>query len=95
MRLRVTDNQGAPDDSDPLTITAQTPGGGGPTYSQQVLADTPAAYWRLGEASGTTAADSSGANRTGRYLNTPTLGQPGALAGDSTRPPPSTAPTST
>ena len=64
VRLRVTDNQGAPDDSDPLTITAQPPGGS--TYSQQVLADTPASYWRLGEASGTTAADSSGANRTGQ-----------------------------
>ena len=80
VRLRITDNQGAPDDSDPLTITAQPPGGS--TYSQQVLADTPASYWRLGEASGTTAADSSGANRTGSYLNTPTLGLPGALSGD-------------
>ena len=81
VRLRVTDNQGASDDSDPVTITAQSPGGS-LTYSQQILSDSPAAYWRLGEASGTTAADSSGANRTGSYLNTPTLGLPGALTGD-------------
>jgi PKD repeat protein len=81
VRLRVTDNQGAQSVSSPITITAQS-SGGTLTYSQQVLADSPLAYWRLGEASGTSAADSSGSNRTGTYLNTPTLGQPGALAGD-------------
>lgn len=38
------------------------------SYSSTVLADSPVAYWRLGEASGTTAADSSGNGRTGTYL---------------------------
>ena len=49
----MTDNLGAQDVSDPVTITAQSPGGG-TGYSASVLADSPAAYWRLGEASGTT-----------------------------------------
>jgi glucose/arabinose dehydrogenase/PKD repeat protein len=39
-------------------------------------------YWRLGEAFGTTAADEKGAN-PGTFLGGPTLGQPGALSGDS------------
>ena len=60
----MTDDDGAPDDSDPVTITAQ--GAGGTSYSQEVLADSPLAYWRLGEASGTTAADASGNNRRAR-----------------------------
>jgi hypothetical protein len=78
----VTDNVGAQDISDPITITAQSSGGGA-SYNDTVLADSPAAYWRLGEASGTTAADASGNNRSGSYLNTPTLGVAGALSGDS------------
>ena len=81
MGLRVTDNLGAQDVSDPVTISALPPGGG-TGYSATVLADSPAAYWRLGEASGTTAADASGNGRAGSYLNAPTLGQPGALSGD-------------
>ncbi len=84
MRLRVTDNLGLSDDSDPLTITA-TSGGGGTSYSATVLQDSPLAYWRLGETSGTTAADSSGANRSGSYLASPSLNQPGALVGDTNR----------
>ena len=80
VRLRVTDNQGAQDVSDPVTIAAT--GGGGSSYVSAVLADSPLAYWRLGEASGTTAADASGSGRTGSYLNAPSLGQTGALTGD-------------
>src|SRR5207302_9484389 len=38
-------------------------------------------YWRLGELSGTTAIDGTGA-RNGSYVNGPTLGQSGALVGD-------------
>ena len=38
-------------------------------------------YWRLGETSGTTAADSKGANR-GRYRNGVALGRPSALLHD-------------
>lgn len=53
------------------------------SYSSVVLADTPAGYWRLGEASGTNAADSSGFGRDGTYTGTVTLGTAGAIAGDS------------
>ena len=42
---------------------------------------SPVAYWRLGEASGTSAADSAGTN-PGTYAGGPTLGQPGLLTGD-------------
>lgn len=45
------------------------------TYSAEVLADSPAAYYRLAESSGTTAADSSGNSRNGTYVGSPTLGQ--------------------
>ena len=58
-------------------------------YADEVLADSPAAYWRLGEASGITAADASGNGRAGTYTPNSggswtggTLGQAGALAGD-------------
>lgn len=54
----------------------------GSTYADEVLADGPTAYWRLGESSGTTAADETG-NWDGTYVNSPTLGEPGAIAGDS------------
>jgi RHS repeat-associated protein len=50
-------------------------------YPQAVANDTPVAYWRLGEPSGTTAADSQGTN-TGTYLPGMTLGQPGPLNGN-------------
>ena len=50
-------------------------------YSEQVLADGPRSYWRLGETSGTSAADVTGANG-GTYGGGVTLGQPGALTGD-------------
>jgi len=50
----------------------------GRCYKDAVLADIPAGYWRLGEASGTTAADGV-AGRHGAYIGSPTLGQVGAL----------------
>jgi Concanavalin A-like lectin/glucanases superfamily/Calcineurin-like phosphoesterase len=49
-------------------------------YRSVVLADSPVSYWRLGEASGTTAVDELGAN-PGTYSNV-TLNQPGALTTD-------------
>lgn len=52
------------------------------TYKETVLADSPAGYWRLGETSGTAAADSSGNNRTATYANV-TLGAAGLIASDS------------
>jgi len=52
-------------------------------YASQVLADAPIAYWRLGEASGTTANDISGNGNTGTYSGGVTLGQAGPLLGES------------
>ncbi|MGK5082605.1 LamG-like jellyroll fold domain-containing protein [Bdellovibrionota bacterium FG-1] len=59
------------------------PGTGAALYSGTVLADSPSAYWRLGEAVGATvAADSAGTN-VGGYYGTPTLGTASGLSGDS------------
>ena len=49
---------------------------GGGTYNSEVLTDSPFSYWRLGEPSGTSAADSVGSN-TGTYVGSVGLGQPG------------------
>src|SRR5947199_303228 len=46
-----------------------------------ITADGAFGYWRLGEASGTSAADSAGTN-TGTYVGSPTLGVAGALTDD-------------
>lgn len=52
-------------------------------YQDEVLADSPIAYYRLGETSGTVANDSSGYNRNGAYSATGvTLGVAGLLSGD-------------
>jgi hypothetical protein len=55
------------------------------SYSSEVLVDTPLAYYRLGESSGTSMADSSGNARHGSYdaTNPPVLGVAGLLLGDS------------
>jgi len=45
-----------------------------PLYSQVILSDTPAAYWKLDETVGTSAADSAG-TATGTYTNGPLLNQ--------------------
>ncbi|MBA2733141.1 MAG: LamG domain-containing protein [Acidobacteria bacterium] len=54
---------------------------GGTTYVQSVLNSNPVAYWRLGEASGTTAADQKGVN-PGTYTNGVVLGAAGAVPGN-------------
>ncbi len=54
------------------------------TYRDEVLADGPVTYWRLGELAGATATDQTGAN-SGTYTGGVTLGVPGALPGDSDR----------
>ena len=52
-------------------------------YSEAVLADTPAGYWRFGDAAPSTVlTDSSVHNHHGTYLGGVTLGAAGALAGD-------------
>jgi RHS repeat-associated protein len=58
-------------------VTAEAAG-----YSATIQADSPAVYYRLGESSGSSAADASGNNRTGTYAGTVTLGAAGALVGD-------------
>lgn len=58
-------------------------GGGGGTYASEVAADTPLAWWRQGDASGTTMADSSGNSRSGTYSGSYTLGAAGLITGDS------------
>jgi hypothetical protein len=53
-----------------------------PAYTAAVSADTPLLHWRLGEASGATAADASGNSRTGTYVGTVQRNQTGALNTD-------------
>jgi hypothetical protein len=50
-------------------------------YRDVVMADTPIAYWRFGEASGSTAASETGIG-AGNYNGGFVLGRPGALVGD-------------
>lgn len=52
------------------------------SYQEVVLADGPEAFWRFGESEGNAALDSSGHGRNGTYSGL-TLGQPGAIVGDS------------
>jgi hypothetical protein len=54
-----------------------------PAYSARVIADGAAAYWRLGETSGTVADDAVGLV-DGTYNGSPTLGVPGLVAGSNT-----------
>jgi hypothetical protein len=54
-------------------------------YARKVLAKKPAAYWRLGEARGPTAHDSSGHGRHGTYHGRPAFHRPGAIRGDKDR----------
>jgi len=51
-------------------------------YRDSVLALNPVGYWRLGEASGTVATDESSNNLDGTYTGGATLGQVGAITGD-------------
>lgn len=50
-------------------------------YGAKVYNDQPDLYWRLGESSGNTAADASGAGNDGTYYRSVDRGVPGALAG--------------
>jgi Glycoside Hydrolase Family 113/Concanavalin A-like lectin/glucanases superfamily len=64
-----------------LGASASTSGSG---YSAVVLADGPAAYWRLNEAAGASmVADATGHGHTGTLQGGVTLGTAGVLAGDS------------
>jgi hypothetical protein len=52
------------------------------SYSALVLADAPAAYWRMDEPTGTTMTDSTKNGNNGHYDGIVMLGQPGPLAAD-------------
>lgn len=62
---------------------AEPNGAGSANYSQVVLADQPSMYWRLGEARGRTAFDSSGNGRDAKYHNGVQKGRTGAIVNDS------------
>jgi large repetitive protein len=51
------------------------------TYDAEVLADRPAAYWRMDETSGTTMTDASGNHNDGVYAGVYSLGQPAPFGG--------------
>ena len=51
-------------------------------YATNVLADTPAGYWRFNDLTTAVLADSSGNGNNGTYLGNPTLQVPGALVND-------------
>lgn len=63
-----------------LTAFVNDDSTGGVDYSAIVLEDGAAAYWRLNEATGTTAADSTGSGNAGTYTGGYTLNEMGALA---------------
>jgi hypothetical protein len=48
--------------------------------SNEIVLDTPLAYYRVNETTGTVATDSSGNTLHGTYVNGPTLGEPALLA---------------
>jgi Concanavalin A-like lectin/glucanases superfamily len=73
-------NVGAKSPASSVTVAATDA-----SYSKTVLSDKPFQYLRLGEASGTTAADSSGNGRSGLYQGTITRGQTGAIIGDANK----------
>ena len=52
------------------------------SYSTLVMSHSPLLYWRLNDASGTTAMDSSGNGRDGAYVNSPELGAQPLVAGE-------------
>ncbi len=77
-KLRATNGYGTSE-----ATTAGTVGGSATTYAGLVTSDAPTAYWRLGERSGTLAADASGNGHTATFAS-PTLQHTvaGAIAGD-------------
>ena len=79
VKLRVTDNQSGTSVAT-KTLTVQNPGGS--LYSQTILGTSGLLhYWRMGETSGSTFADSKGSAPA--TASGASLGVPGALTGDS------------
>jgi hypothetical protein len=65
-----------------LGVRTRFAAGAASDYEKAVLAKKPVAYWRLGEATGPDALDSTGNGHTGTYHGTPTFQEPGAIQGD-------------
>src|SRR5438128_10105221 len=65
-----------------LGVTAPLGAAPAPSYKNAVLAKKPVGYWRLGEAMGPDALDSSGIGRTGIYRGSPVFRERGAIAAD-------------
>src|SRR5581483_1433614 len=62
-----------------VTIQGYTGSSQASQWPSSVLASGPVEYYRLNDASGTTAVDSSGNGANATYVNNPSLGQSGAL----------------
>jgi RHS repeat-associated protein len=71
----------AGNESDPSNVETGTIDDDDSRYQAEILSDTPAAYWRLGERSGTEIADIAGTN-DGDLVQGYYLGGLGALSGD-------------
>jgi hypothetical protein len=63
-------------------VTTPLAAGPASNYEKVVLAKKPVAYWRLGEAEGPSALDSTGNGHKGAYKGTPAFGEQGAIKGD-------------
>lgn len=63
--------------------TSATVAGAAGSYASAINGDNPTSYWRLGEASGSIAADSSSYLRAGTYAGTRAAKATGAILGDS------------
>ena len=72
---------GGPSDDWWLKARSALPQGGRP-YMEAALIAAPLRYYRLGEASGTVAVDSSPQKQNGTYVLAPTLGVVGGVVGD-------------
>lgn len=61
---------------------SDAPADTGVTYRATVLGDSPLAYWRVGESSGTVAHDEIASNPSAQYVQGFVLGKPGAIVDD-------------
>ena len=70
---------------DGCVISARLSRLGGPAaaaYRSEVISDAPVGYWRLNEASGSTAVDESGSGNAGTYVSGSVLGAQGPIISD-------------
>ncbi|HEX5415421.1 MAG TPA: N,N-dimethylformamidase beta subunit family domain-containing protein, partial [Chloroflexota bacterium] len=78
---RFISNVPVPVTATPTVTPVPTPTALPSAYRDAVVADQPLSYWRLDESGGSSAGDWQHLNN-GAYVGAPSLGQPGALAGD-------------